>query len=222
LNLFNPSDIEAIQSPLEFRSFKQGLLIQAFDPDNLDRKTAARSFRDTIRTHSSNQLQLSQTISAASWTKFWRLSLIFTQRNVLYRFIHGEIPNRLLLSQVFPARYSSGDCLLCSTTESIAHFFFDCPTKSAFWELLIREFLWPGATTQTISSCIQHLNFTSLSCSPRCSAKADILIIVALSELWKAHWRFVFDNKPFSPAAVLSNTTFCLERRKAEDQVYRA
>jgi hypothetical protein len=40
LNLFNPSDIEAIQSPLEFRSFKQGLLIQAFDPDNFDRKTA--------------------------------------------------------------------------------------------------------------------------------------------------------------------------------------
>jgi hypothetical protein len=54
------------------------------------------------------------------------------------------------------------------------------------------------------------------------SAKADALIIVALSELWKAHWRFEFDNKPFSPAAVLSNTIFSLERKKAEDQAYSA
>jgi hypothetical protein len=32
----------------------------------------------------------------------------------------------------------------------------------------------------------------------------------------------VFDNNPFSPAAVLSSTIYSLQRRKAEDEVHRA
>jgi hypothetical protein len=54
------------------------------------------------------------------------------------------------------------------------------------------------------------------------SYKAPILIITALSELWKAHWRLMLDNQHLVPAAVFSNTITSLERRKAEDAVLPA
>jgi hypothetical protein len=51
-----------------------------------------------------------------------------------------------------------------------------------------------GTTTEHISSSIHSLQFSSLSLVPSCSSQADVLIIIALSELWKAHWRSIFDN----------------------------
>jgi hypothetical protein len=104
----------------------------------------------------------------------------------------------------------------------MAHFFFECSTKATFSDLLIRGFLWPGINTELIASCVPNLNFAPLLLLSSTSYKAPILIITALSELWKAHWRLVFDNQPFVPAAVFSNTITSLERRKAEDAVLPA
>lgn len=218
-NLLNPSDIATIQPHLDFQSFKQGLLIQAFDPNNSECKSAAQYFRASVKAHSYHHLQHIQTNSTASWSRFWRLSLICTQRNVIYRFIYDKIPTRLLLGRLFPNKFPSNACFLCSAPESIIHFFFRCPQKSTFWDLLIREFLWPSVTIDLISSCIKTLNFTPLLLARTDSTKADILVITALSELWKAHWRSVFDDHPFSAASVLSNTILALERRKAEDKI---
>lgn len=222
LNLLDHPDADFFRSQLEFLPFKKGLQINAFDPDSLTCNSPAKLFRTTIKAHSTVHFHQSQAISTGSWSTFWRFSLLFTQRNVVYRFIHDKIPTRLLLYRLFPSQFPSGNCLLCSIPESKTHFFFDCPLKATFWNRLIREFLWPGTTISIISSCINRLTFTCLSILPACPAKADVLIIIALSEIWKAHWRTVFDNKPFSAEAVLSNTILSLQRRKAEDNVHRA
>jgi hypothetical protein len=221
LNLLQPTGQALVQSQLNFCSFKQGLLIKAFDPTDPKSKSAAKTLRTAI-TVSSSENVLQNQIRSADWSRFWSLSLLFTQRNVIYRFIFDKIPTRLLLSSLVPNRFPSSDCCLCSAPESKFHFFFACPLKATFWDLLIREFLWPGTSIDQISTCLQRLNFASLSLLPDSPAQAPVLIIVALSELWKAHWRLVFDNKPFSPAAVLSSTIFSLERRKAEDSIHRA
>jgi hypothetical protein len=222
LNLFYPDAVALVQTHLNFCSFKQGLAIKAFDPDTSDFKSSAKSFLASIVAHSSPTVRQVQTVSVAAWSLFWRLSLLYTQRNVVLRYIYNKIPTRLLLSRALPDKFSSGNCLLCSAPESKARFFFDCSIKATFWDLLIREFLWPGINTELITSCVQNLNFTLLVLSSSTSYKAPILIITALSELWKAHWRLMFDNQPFVPAAVFSNTITSLERRKAEDAVLPA
>jgi hypothetical protein len=182
LNFLQPTGQALVQPLLNFHSFKQGLLIKAFDPDDLASRSPAKTFRTAIAAHSS-EIVLQNHIRSADWSRFWSLSLVFTQRNVLYRFIFDKIPTRLLLSSLVHNRFPTSDCCLCSAPETKYHFFFACPLKSTFWDLLIREFLWPGTTIDQICSCIQHLHFSSLSLLPGSPAKAPVLLIVALSEL---------------------------------------
>jgi hypothetical protein len=58
------------------------------------------------------------------------------------------------------------------------------------------------------------------SCSNCSSAYAPtVILIIAISELWKSHWRFVVDQIPFHPSNVVSATSAALKKRFAEDHL---
>ncbi|KAG1140148.1 hypothetical protein G6F37_001803 [Rhizopus arrhizus] len=112
----------------------------------------------------------------------------------------------------------SGFCAICNDQpDSAAHFFFTCPQSSVFWDKLIQEFLWPTNIASIIAS-ICSLNFSSLRPNTTYQEISSIaIIIIALSEIWKAHWRYIFDSQPFHSDTILTNTKFAIIKRINKD-----
>ncbi|KAI8334555.1 hypothetical protein BD560DRAFT_414440, partial [Blakeslea trispora] len=98
----------------------------------------------------------------------------------------------------------------------IFHFFFRCPPKFLFWNHLIREFLWPDTTIDLIFSALSTLNFSNIRCLPSSRVEADYLLIIALSEVWRAHWLFIFNDTAFVYTAVLQQTRWQIECHLSE------
>ncbi|CEP16734.1 hypothetical protein [Parasitella parasitica] len=47
-----------------------------------------------------------------------------------------------------------------------------------------------------------------------------VIFILALAEVWKAHWRFIFDNNPVSTDALYASFQRALAKRQAEDEIF--
>lgn len=218
LNLFTNSSRTHIQhNHLNFRSFKTHLQLDtSLDPD--DESTSTKAFRLAIK-----QQHYSSTISAFYWKKFWRLSLLYVQRNVIYRLVYHKIPHMKLLHRLQPSKFPTALCSICSQhADSTSHFFFTCPRKLPFWEKLINEFLWPTTRTSDILNAFTYLNFSRVRLqSAFTHISSDVVLYIALSELWKAHWRCVFNNKPFTSDLVLSSTRYNVTRWSQEEELPR-
>ncbi|KAG2194012.1 hypothetical protein INT46_007124 [Mucor plumbeus] len=92
-------------------------------------------------------------------------------------------------------------------------------SKSSFWIQLIDEFLWPGTTIQDIQAALTTLNFERISVKLFCPYAPTVILIIAISEFWKSHWRFVVDQIPFHPNIVVSATSAALKKRFSEDRL---
>ena len=67
-------------------------------------------------------------IRASFWNTFWSLSLVAVQRNVVFRFLTGSIPNRAFLFRIFSENFTSPSCTICGLeVETTKHMLFDCP-----------------------------------------------------------------------------------------------
>ncbi|KAI8380035.1 hypothetical protein BD560DRAFT_432277 [Blakeslea trispora] len=139
------------------------------------------------------------------------------QRNAIYRFITGKMPTRLLLYRLALQTITSPLCIACNEEETTFQLFFRCPQKFIFWDSVIHEFLWSGTTVDLISSALQSLNFRPISVRISCPLLADIFLMIALSELWEAHWAHVHQRSPFLAETVFSQTLWSIQRRAAED-----
>ncbi|CEP18527.1 hypothetical protein [Parasitella parasitica] len=149
--------------------------------------------------------------SAAAWSRFWTLSLTLVQRNVTYRWLHDKANTRALMSLYDPLGYQPA-CLLClRCDETVEHLFFECT--------LIQEFLWPGAAVSEIRSALTTLNFGKFIAGPSCPYEPAIISIIAISELWKAHWRFAIQGQRFHPANAVACTSTALQKRFAENHL---
>ncbi|RCI00134.1 hypothetical protein CU098_007928 [Rhizopus stolonifer] len=60
-------------------------------------------------------------------------------------------------------------CSFCQEVETVLHFFFRCPQKSIFWDIVIREFLWSGTSIDDISSVLQSLDFDKINVNKKLS-----------------------------------------------------
>ena len=157
---------------------------------------------------------------SAAWGRFWALSFTYVQRNVIYRLLHKKVNTRFQLHVIDPVLHPATTCLCClHHTETINHFFFTCPSKFSFWTGLIKEFLWPGTSVTDLQTSILSLNFEKILVRPSCPHEPAIILIVAISELWKAHWRFVIDKTMFLPVNVVAATSSALQKRYAEDHL---
>jgi hypothetical protein len=101
---------------------------------------------------------------------------------------HRGIPNEFFLKS------SHSSCIFCADEEDVFHFFFRCPTKFVFWDALIREFVWPNTTIEQLHQAFLSLDFRSIHPLDGCPFSVQLLLITALSEVWRAHWRHVIDG----------------------------
>ena len=147
-------------------------------------------------------------MNMGSFKRFWILALSTIQRNTVFRLVFQKIPTRLFLSRSLD---SPPSCLICSDIEDIFLFFFRCLPKFLFWDHLIREFMWPDTTIDLIFS-----TFSNIRCLPSSRVEAYYLLVIALSEVWRAHWLFIFNDTPFVYTAVLQQTRWQVGRHLAE------
>lgn len=137
-------------------------------------------------------------INSNLWKQFWELALAFVQQNIIYRIIYKKIPHKQLLHRIHPSQHLNGFCAICNDQpDSTAHF-FTCPQSPVFWDKPIQEYLWPTKIV-SITASIYSLNFSSLRPNTTYQeTSSTAIIIIVLSEIWKAHWRYIFDSQPLS------------------------
>ncbi|KAG2195678.1 hypothetical protein INT46_002152 [Mucor plumbeus] len=219
LNFFAPTDRATIQLSLNFTAFLNNLSVHSPAMQVEFSKHQVKSFRRMLVNATMHRVRSSLAPSAAAWSRFWALSLTFVQRNVPLRLLHQKVNTRLQMS-IYNSELYQANCLFClQDSVIIPHFFFFCPIKSSFWIQLIDEFLWPGITIQEIQAALTTLNFERISVKPFCPYAPIVILIIAISELWKSRWRFVVDQIPFHPNIVVSATSAALKKRFAEDHL---
>lgn len=220
VNFFDPMDRATIQLSLNFNAFLTNLGVYSSDFEVEESKKQTKSFRQMLLRASQNVPILLASPSSAAWGRFWALSFTYVQRNVIYRLLHKKVNTRFQLHVIDPVLHPATTCLCClHHTETINHFFFTCPSKFSFWTGLIEEFLWPGTSVTDLQTSILSLNFEKILVRPSCPHEPAIILIVAISELWKAHWRFVIDKTMFLPVNVVAATSSALQKRYAEDHL---
>ncbi|KAG1445758.1 hypothetical protein G6F56_009802 [Rhizopus delemar] len=71
-----------------------------------------------------------------------------------------------------------------------------------------------------ILNTFTYLNFSRVRLqSALTHISSDVVLYIALSELWKAHWRCVFNNKPFTSDLVLNSTRYSVTRWPQEEEL---
>ncbi|KAI9247041.1 hypothetical protein BY458DRAFT_494659 [Sporodiniella umbellata] len=90
---------------------------------------------------------------------------------------------------VLPTKYTTELCSECLIEpDSSEHLFFNCHLCVTYWEAFIQESLWPTPLT-TIQISAKNLTLSKINISSTYSQNIDsqTLIIIALSDIWKAH-----------------------------------
>jgi hypothetical protein len=142
-------------------------------------------------------------------------------RNVVYRLIFGKIPNRQLLHFIREQHVPSPKCLLCpNCNEDIYHMLFFCPSKTNIWKETIFGFLWPTVTIPGIIYAINTLDFYNVHYCQKPNTPAHIIIFTTLTQLWKAHFRFIFDEEPLILSHSLTIIREDAKRCQEETQVH--
>ncbi|OAC98579.1 hypothetical protein MUCCIDRAFT_115500 [Mucor lusitanicus CBS 277.49] len=112
-------------------------------------------------------------------------------------------------------------CPICSTTiETAVHFLFYCPPKATVWRAIIFKFLWPTVSIQDIIQAVQSLDFYDIRYNQRSEVSASIIVIITLTNRWRAHFRTVIDAAPFEVQHILANIRSDVLNRIKEDQVH--
>jgi hypothetical protein len=161
-------------------------------------------------------------ITDLQWSMFWSFTLTAVPRNIVYRYIIGKIPHRSLLHRVIPQSFLSNMCPICCIyIENADHLLFTCPSKPNIWKAIIFEFLWPTIEIEDIIQAITSLDFSNVNYSQKSDISAPNIIFLTLAQIWKAHYRYIFDDTPFqfTPIMGLIRENIC--RYREETLVYR-
>ena len=203
---------------VSFTPFVQQL--EVFQGISIVSKISTKTFRQACVSATVAPIHLSS-IAVIHWQWFWRLALTMVQRNVVYRYINHCIPHKSRLHRIFPALHPSDLCSICSSSsDSSEHFLFDCPAKASVWQAVIFEFLWPTVTIPDIILAIRSFDFYNIRYSQRNGVPASVIVFITLANIWRSHFRTVFDRTPFTTAAVLASIRLDISKRIDEDHVH--
>jgi hypothetical protein len=159
-------------------------------------------------------------INSSQWLSFWSLSLVAIQRNVVYRLLSSPIPHRSLLHRIFPEKYPSSLCQICSSVpESAHHLLFYCHPKTIIWKEVIFYYLWPTVEVVDILSAIYSLDFFNVRYSQKSGISADMVILITLANIWKAHFRKLIEGTTFLWPTVMSSIHVAIQQHIQEGQL---
>lgn len=130
------------------------------------------------------------------WSLFWKADMIHKARNVWWRLLTGTLPTGVRLKNKYPTSDISKQCRICSLhDEDDHHFLFSCPMKLLIWQSALSKFLRDQVWTA--------LQVESLFLPPTPAIEPLVEISMAallssiLAAIWRNHWSFIFDEKPF-------------------------
>ncbi|KAG0891768.1 hypothetical protein G6F34_011418 [Rhizopus arrhizus] len=141
---------------------------------------------------------------AVLWQLFWKLKIPLAVRTPWYRLLQDKFPCAATIHKVLPDLGNSS-CRLCTPrliTEYVDHFFFLCPPKRLVWEQIWPHFFGHTMTTHEVYRTIHLLCFPPQRLS---LISNESIIACTILGIWKAHWRFIFDDVPFDPLVVFQN-----------------
>ncbi|KAG0911515.1 hypothetical protein G6F33_006921 [Rhizopus arrhizus] len=137
-------------------------------------------------------------LPSIKWTELWRSSLHPQRRNTWYRTLHNKLPCRSNL--YMPSKI----CLICSGYEETPlHFLFECSQKLAVWSSLWDSQFELPFLTYSLRCAIFLLEFPN--CHSNTSTILSIFFETLLLALWRNHWSFVFDGRPFPANIVIAS-----------------
>jgi hypothetical protein len=130
LSWLKPEDRNIIRSQqLQSRSFISQLMLSA-------KSNSSKTFRQAFTQAHQYQPFLWFPILKKNWITYWKMSLTFLQRNVIYRIIHNKVPCKYNLNRVFNNQNGISEeskCPICQEAqETVDHFFFLCSKKNPF------------------------------------------------------------------------------------------
>ncbi|KAG2208827.1 hypothetical protein INT46_006133 [Mucor plumbeus] len=125
----------------------------------------------------------------------------------------------MLLHLVMPTVFDSPLCPVCVVSrDSSSHLLFHCPSKEKVWQGIIFESLWPTTSIGDIKEAFLSLDFSYLWYCQVKGIDSYKILLISLSQIWLAHMRFVFNQVPVSPAAILASIRINIHKMIAEDQ----
>ncbi|SAM00555.1 hypothetical protein [Absidia glauca] len=150
-------------------------------------------------------------VSALTWTKFWRLTMPHRCRTLWFRFLHDCLPTRAILHHRVPNLFPSPMCHVCSvSTDNSIHMLFSCPTKLPFWKYFFHELFICASDTPSLQvlflSALLKLSFPPVRHPQGIPLRPHQIFSAALTTVWQAHWRFVFEDKLILPDSLRTST----------------
>ena len=138
-------------------------------------------------------------------------------RTLWYRLLHHKVPNRALLNTLIPSYFPSSLCLLCTAQEdTLLHFLYDCECKFRVWDNVWRLYFGGSIATSTvISDALFRLKFPE-DTAQLLTVHPSIIIAHTLLAIWRAHWSFIFDAKPFSVSSIIRSIAKLMQSSEAE------
>ena len=184
-----------------------------------------RYYKSLLPVHSNTASPL----SASAWRKFWLYSIPLHARTVWFRAIHNKIPSRQLLHNIMPSVVDSSICSICSSStaeDTVSHFLFSCPSKLAVWRSVFNVYIanvshLPSAEFVVLMQSVllftrpyPRLHTTRL---PELSTYQ--IFACCLLCIWRSHWNFVFNSRPFQPGVIISSVSKLLYTLVAESEL---
>ncbi|KAG2199417.1 hypothetical protein INT46_011067 [Mucor plumbeus] len=104
--------------------------------------------------------------------------------------------------------------------DSASYILFNCPSKEKVWQGAIFEFLWPTTSIIDVKKALLSLNFSSIWYCQHKGIQPYRILLIALSKIWLAHMRFIFDKTLIISTAILANIRSNAHQAIAEDQCH--
>ncbi|KAI8138605.1 hypothetical protein BJV82DRAFT_523146, partial [Fennellomyces sp. T-0311] len=176
-----------------------------------------KKFRQALRPRLEDLPDWYPRAPASAWKSFWSASWPHHARTIFWRAYHAKLPSRERLHKFFGTVFTTPLCPLCNHLDTDQHFIWACPKKQQVWQGIARQFLQRPADLK-----FEHLSINPPSQLMVCDithVTARTIIACTFLELWRAHWRFVFECEPFWPNGVVARTIRLLRRIEAENKL---
>ncbi|KAG1141760.1 hypothetical protein G6F37_002808 [Rhizopus arrhizus] len=139
-------------------------------------------------------------LSSLNWTRFWPLKVLPEARTLCFRFIYGKLHCQNSVTRFNPD--VSGVCRFCLVpNEDINHMLIFCPAKWQIWQEALCRFAphieFDHCDIQDILQNLQRYDFVD-------NTQLHILCFYILLFIWRAHWRYIFDNVLLSRPQLIS------------------
>lgn len=145
--------------------------------------------------------------SSVNWALFWSLTILPEARSLCFHFMYGKLHCQSTIARFNPD--VNATCKFCNEpTETISHLLVECPRKWAIWQ-------------EVLSRLAPHLDFqsTDILALLRSMTRFDYIENIKLLRLsyyillfiWRAHWRYIFDDVPLVPERIIATAFKNLE-----------